>query len=83
MKQIKDLLNNNKKAYIQITKKQLLCAKIITEIIQIEITPSKIQYKNTTLTISVPPIIKTEIYIQKAKILEKLNQQGIKITNIN
>jgi len=83
MKQIGDLLNNNKKAYIQITETQSICAKIITEVIQVEIQASKIQCKNTVLTISASPIIKTEIHIQQEKILKKLNQQGINITKIN
>lgn len=83
MKQIKDLLHNNKKTYIQITEMQSICAKTITEIIHFQISPTKIQYKNSTLIISAPPIVKTEIHIHKTKILEKLQQQEITITAIN
>ncbi len=83
MKQIKDLLLNNKKAYIQTTEIQSACAKIITEIIRFQISPSKIQHKNSGLIVSVPPIVKTEIYLHKVEILHEIQQKGMTITTIN
>ncbi len=83
MKQIKDILQNNKKTYIQTTTIQTICSDVISHILHITITPSKIQYKNSTITISAPPVIKTEIYIQQKKILKEINKQGITLTKIH
>lgn len=82
MKQIKDYLQDNKKGYIQITKTQSICSEIIDKIINIKITPSKIQYKNSTITISAQPVVKAEIYIQQKEIIKQINQEGIKLTII-
>ena len=82
MKQIKDILQDKKKTYIQTSKIQSTCAHIISQIIDVSIPPSKIQYKNNHLAISASPTIKTEIYIQKGRILKEINKQGITLTKI-
>ncbi len=82
MKNIKDIIQNNKKIYIQISKNQSLCAQTISKIIKIKIPSSKIQFKNKCINISTSPIIKTEIYIQKERILKEINKQGITLTDI-
>ena len=50
-------------------------AEAVKEICNIEIDPQKIEVKNYVARINEKPIIKTEIFFKKTKILEILNKK--------
>lgn len=50
-------------------------AEAVKEVCGIEIEPSKIEVKNYIARISEKPIIKTQIFLKKGKILDILNKK--------
>ncbi len=50
-------------------------AEAIKEICNIEIDPKKIEVKNGIVRISEKPVIKTEIFLKKSKILNNLKEK--------
>jgi len=50
-------------------------AESVKEICGIEIDPKKIEVKDGVARISERPIVKSEIFLKKAKILEKLKEK--------
>jgi hypothetical protein len=50
-------------------------AEAIKEVCDIEIDPKKIEVKNYVARVNEKPIIKTEIFIKKVKILEILDKK--------
>lgn len=50
-------------------------AKIVSEVINYEISPSKIQYINGVVLVKVEPIVKSEIALNKKLILERILSQ--------
>ncbi len=55
----------------------------VKEVCGIEIEPAKIEVKNYTARINEKPIVKTQIFIKKSKIIELLNKKtGGKVSEI-
>jgi len=52
-------------------KKELLCAEI-AKVIGVQIKPEAVSFSKNTIFLSVEPIIKTEIFLRKSEILEKI-----------
>ena len=50
-------------------------AETVNEVCEIEIEPKKIEIKNFIARINEKPIIKTQIFLKKRKILEILNKK--------
>lgn len=56
---------------------------IISDEIKFELKPENIKIKETNiLLVGISPIIKNEIFLHKEKILSRLINLGIKVTNI-
>ena len=50
-------------------------AEAVKDVCNIEIDPTKIEVKNYTARISAKPIVKTQIFLKKVKILEVLDKK--------
>ena len=59
-----------------------IIAETITEVIGLSITAKQLSFKDSILVLTVPPVVKSAIYIRKQELQEKLVKKGIEIRDI-
>ena len=57
-------------------------AEILTKELQIPIQAKQIQLKDSILTVSVPPVVKSALQIRSEKLKEAFSRQGIQVNAI-
>ncbi|HEY4493529.1 MAG TPA: hypothetical protein VJB98_02830 [Candidatus Paceibacterota bacterium] len=74
-----DLSGNFLKRFLQVEKDTSHLAQKVISIIQSEIgadiKPEQVSFRNGTITISAPSIVKSEIYLKKEEILKLLQKE--------
>jgi len=59
-----------------------LCAQAASEVLKISIETSEIDYKDGNVSFSTTPIIKTEILLQKEKIMKHIKDLGVLVVSL-
>lgn len=57
-------------------------AEKLTALLKISIKPNQVQLKDSILTVSVPPVVKSALRIKQKEIVEILNREGIEIKEL-
>jgi hypothetical protein len=82
MDSLSNLLLNYKIPGVRIAQIRHICAQELTKLLGCPISASKIQYKQETLFIQVPPILKSALHIKKDALIERLSAHDIKVVNV-
>lgn len=77
MRSLSDFLQRFKIVLSDKTSEIRAVQKVFQEMFNVEIPDSNIEIKNTTLRLSVSPLLKNKIFLSKESILEKLRRSGL------
>ncbi len=82
MKSILELLANHRIPGIQLSEKRRACADTIKALMGVPVSPSKLKFHEGVLSLSVPPVLKSAIFLKQEELKGLLLAQGITLTEI-
>jgi len=77
---IADLLKNRKIPGLQASEERRICADTAAALLKMPFSPKQFKYSESELTVSVSPLLKTELLMRRAEYEQLLSAQGIRIT---
>ena len=82
MKSLKELLLNHKIPGTKQLETRRLCAQAASEVLEMPIPASEINYKDGCVSFLTTPVIKTEIILQKEEIVKKIKGLGVSVVSL-
>lgn len=81
-KSLRDLLAKLPIPGLKESNERHCAAEILSTELSLPITPSQITIKENTLSVSVPPVIKSALRIKEKALIERFSKEGISIIRI-
>jgi len=82
MESLGNFFDKYKKIIFNKTENKKIISKILGNILKTEIKEDSILISGKTLTLKISPVAKQEIFIHREYLIEELNKNGIKISEI-
>ncbi|MFZ1988058.1 MAG: hypothetical protein WAV21_03460 [Minisyncoccia bacterium] len=83
MRSIADVLKSHPVPGIRLSEIRLVCAKTAEALTRHKVAAGKVTYKDGVVSFSVPPVVKTELFLREHDFKALLASQGITVTKIS
>ena len=81
-KSLKDLISRLPIPGLKESNDRHTIAAKLTEILHIPIKAKQITFKDSILTVAVPPVVKSALHIKQGELLEQLAKEGITFNSV-
>jgi hypothetical protein len=82
MRSLTDLLRNYPIPGIRLLEKRRICAEEASVVTGCVLTTKNMQYKNEELLFSVPPIIKSALFLKQQELIDRLALRGVVVRTL-
>jgi len=82
MRSLSELLLNHPLPGLRESERRRLCAEAVSEIIGLPVSSKQIQYENGVLSLSLPPVVKSEVLLRQRALIELFNTRGVKVKEV-
>lgn len=76
-KSLKDLLSRLPIPGLTESTNRHLIAEEITNLLAIPVKANQITFKDEILTVSMPPVVKSALYLKQEELFKRLNEKGV------
>ena len=79
MNSLSDLLLKYKIPGVRSSQIRKICAEEVFALTGCRLTPSQLQYRNETLTLSVPPVLKSALLLRQVELKQRIQSRDVPI----
>jgi len=82
MRSLSELLLNHPIPGLRESERRRLCAEAVSEILGLPVKASQVKYEEQILSLSIAPVMKSELLLRQASLIELFTARGVKVKEL-
>jgi hypothetical protein len=82
MRSLSELLLNHAIPGLRQSERRRLCAEAVSEIVGLPVKASQVKYEDEVLSLSLSPVLKSEILLRQTALIELFNSRGVRVREL-